>query len=96
VGLVERGEFGAADEREMPISVTFQSINAATDDSVEDAHLVWADGCLIAFLLPATEGWFMQLGLGPCEGEGRLFPTISAAETWVRAQFSESWRPAAP
>jgi len=79
----------------MPISVTFQPINAATDDSVEDGHLVWANGCLVAFLLPATEGWFMQLGLGPCEGEGKLFPTIGAAETWMMANIPESWGPRA-
>jgi hypothetical protein len=96
MGWANEESCGAACGCKMSINVTFQPINAATDDSVEDAHLVWADGCLIAFLLPATEGWFMQLGLGPCEGEGKLFPTIGAAEAWMRAQFSESWRPSAP
>jgi len=34
------------------------------------------------------EGWFLQVGFGPCNREGLIFPTLGAAEVWARAQFA--------
>ena len=36
---------------------------------------------------PSEEGWFLQVGFGPCNREGLIFPTLEAAEIWARTQF---------
>ena len=61
----------------------------------EEAHLVLVNEALAAVLvrvLPEPderpdEGWFLQVGFGPCNREGLIFPTLEAAEVWTRAQF---------
>ena len=73
----------------MCISITFEPIRAATLDSAEDARLVWVDQSLVALLVPAEEGWFIQFGLGPCEREDLIFSTLAAAEVWVRGCLSD-------
>ncbi|WP_336488126.1 hypothetical protein [Methylobacterium nigriterrae] len=47
--------------------------------------MVFANERLVALLVPAREGWFLQVGLGPCEREGLLFGNLGGAEAWVRA-----------
>ena len=67
----------------MPVQVRFEAIRAATAEAAEDAHLVFANRELVALLVPAEAGWYLQLGLGPCEREGLIFETLDAADTWV-------------
>ena len=74
----------------MPVRVSFEAVCAATHAGAEEAKLVWAAERLVALLVPAEVGWFLQIGLGPCEGEGVLFPNIDAAERWVRDRIQSS------
>lgn len=71
----------------MRVHVSFEPIRAATRQAAEDAHLVFANQQLVAFLVPSDEGWYLQLGLGPCEREGLIFETLDAAEIWVRERL---------
>jgi hypothetical protein len=71
--------------------ITFQEISAATNRDGEPGHLVWVRDRLVALLLKAEDGWFLQHGLGPLEQEGVLFQTIDAAEAWIRLHFPEGW-----
>ena len=67
----------------MPVQVRFEAVRAATSEAAEDAHLVFANRQLVALLVPAEAGWYLQLGLGPCEREGLIFETLGAVERWV-------------
>jgi hypothetical protein len=76
----------------MSIDVSFEPVRAATRAAAEDGYLVYADQQLVALLVPADTGWFLQLGLGPCAREGMIFGRLREAETWVRACLSDpSW-----
>jgi hypothetical protein len=77
----------------MPVEVKFNPIKAATLQSGEDAQLVWVNQLLAGLLVPAEEGWFLQIGFGPWEGEGTVFPSLAAAEAWVRKYLPENWPP---
>ncbi|MGH1571825.1 hypothetical protein ACRAWG_15495 [Methylobacterium sp. P31] len=68
--------------------MSFTQVCAATRRDSEDAHLVFADQCLAAILLPAEWGWFLQAGFGPCDHEAMVFDTLSSAADWVRACFA--------
>jgi hypothetical protein len=68
--------------------VSFTEVCAATRRASEDAHLVFADQCLAAVLLPAERGWFLQAGFGPCDHEAMVFDTLSSAADWVRECFA--------
>ena len=72
-------------------AITFQEISAATSRDGEPGHLVWFRDRLVALLLRAEGGWFLQHGLGPLEQEGVLFVSIDAAEDWVRDHIPENW-----
>lgn len=72
----------------MAIEVSFEPICAAGQLEAEDACLVYANQQLVALLLPAETGWFLHIGLGPCEREGLTFETLTDAATWVRTCFS--------
>lgn len=87
---MDRDGFGS-DGGDMPVRVSFEVVRAATLAGAEDARLVWAQERLVALLVPAEVGWFLEIGLGPCEGEGVLFPTIAAAEHWVRERIPSCW-----
>jgi hypothetical protein len=50
--------------------------------------LVYADQQLVALLVPADTGWFLQLGLGLCAKEGMIFSRLREAEAWVLACLS--------
>ena len=71
------------------VAVSFMEVCAATRGAPEDAHLVFADQCLAAVLLPTEQGWFMQAGFGPCNHEDMFFNTLSSAADWVQERFSE-------
>ena len=74
----------------------FIPIQLAALRGTEEAHLVMVNAALAAVLvriLPEPderpeEGWFLQVGFGPCNREGLIFPTLEAAEVWTRAQFA--------
>ncbi len=70
----------------MPDEVTFENVKAASQDGAEDAWLVYFDRTLMALLVPAETGWFLQFSLGRSEQEGLIFPTLAAAEIWARAR----------
>ena len=72
----------------VPVDVIFEAIRAATTDASEEARLVFANCRLVALLVPAEPGWFLQLGLGPCEREGLVFETLEAAEAWIRSSIT--------
>ncbi|MCJ2020537.1 hypothetical protein MKK84_24440 [Methylobacterium sp. E-065] len=70
----------------MPDEVTFENVRAASQDGAEDAWLVYSDRTLMALLVPAETGWFLQFSLGRSDQEGLIFPTLAAAEIWARAR----------
>ncbi|TXN38581.1 hypothetical protein [Methylobacterium sp. WL7] len=72
----------------MPTEVSFEIVRAATRDGSEEARLVFLDHTLMAMLVPAETGWFLQFSLGGSEQEGLIFPTLSAAEAWIRERAS--------
>lgn len=72
----------------MSIVVRFEPVRAATREAAEDGYLVYADQQLVALLVPADTGWFLQLGLGLCAREGLIFGRLCEAEGWVRACLS--------
>lgn len=72
----------------MPTEVSFESVRAATQDGTEEARLVYLDHALMALLVPAETGWFLQFSLGRREQEGLIFATLAAAEAWIREQAS--------
>jgi hypothetical protein len=68
----------------MSIEVRFDPVRAATREAGEDGYLVYADQQLVALLVPADTGWFLQLGFGLCAWEGLIFGRLCDAEGWVR------------
>lgn len=73
----------------MILDVNFTEVQAATQSAAEEAYLIFANQQLVALLLPAQEGWYLQIGFGPCEREGLIFDTLNAAASWVRECFSK-------
>ncbi len=71
----------------MTLQIRFQPVTAATLQACEPAQLVWTDQHLSAVLLPAENGWFLQIGFGPCDAEGLLFADLEAVEDWVRCRM---------
>ncbi|WP_238273026.1 hypothetical protein [Methylobacterium cerastii] len=67
------------------VAIDFESVRTATQNASEEAHLVRFNQHIVAVLLPAETGWFLQMGFGPCEQEGLVFQSLTAAEAWVRA-----------
>ena len=70
----------------MPGEVSFENVRAALRDGAEDAWLVYLDHTLMALLVPADTGWYLQCSLGRSEQEGLIFPNLAAAEIWARAR----------
>jgi hypothetical protein len=71
----------------MIINVGFIVVQAATTPAAEQAHLVFANQQLVAILLPAQEGLYLQVGFGLCDREGLIFDTLDSAADWVRECF---------
>jgi hypothetical protein len=74
----------------MSFQVKFEPVNVVTEHGSEQAQLVWADRHLVAILVPAEAGWFLQIGFGRCAGEGVLFPTTEAATAWVHHRMTQT------
>lgn len=80
---------------EKPWVSMFIPVQLATSRGSEEAQLVLVNEALAAVLvriLPEPDerpedGWFLQVGFGPCNREGLIFPTLEAAMNWTRAQF---------
>ena len=74
-------------------------IRLATLHGSEEAHLLQAHGCVVAVLayIPSENGgdgsWWLEAGFGPWAQEGLVFPTVEAAETWVRDRLPAHWKP---
>jgi len=72
--------------------VTFQRIRLAGQYAPEEAQLAFFDGNLVAVLVciddkdvpPERHGWCLEIGFGPCRGEGILLPTLEFVEAWIR------------
>ena len=60
----------------------------------EEASLCVRDGVIFAILVrqtgavPEEQGWYLQMGFGPCEGEGLIFTTIEEALGWVERSIA--------
>ena len=80
----------------MSVNISFEPVQAATREASEDAYLVYADHQLVALLVPADTGWFLQIGLGLCAREGMIFGRLREAETWVLACLSGPSQAARP
>lgn len=72
----------------MPIEVRFDPVRAATSEAGEDGYLIYANQQLVALLVQADTGWFLQLGLGLCAREALIFDRLCDAEAWVRASVT--------
>jgi CheY-like chemotaxis protein len=83
----------------MSYAVTFDPIYLATRRGDEDALLVLAGERLAAILVRISPedneagetGWWLESGFGPCQMEGLVFPTLMAAEAWVRERLQQGW-----
>jgi hypothetical protein len=79
--------------------VRFQPVRLGGQYCGEEAWLGWANEHFVALLvrisgrgLPRTRhGWFLEAGFGPCRGEGMFFPSLSAAEDWIRDKIPAGW-----
>ena len=80
----------------MPVNISFEPVRAATREAAEDGYLVYADQQLVALLVPADTGWFLQLGLGLCAKEGMIFSQFREVEAWVLACLSGTSHTARP
>ena len=77
----------------MSVQVKFEPVTVVTEHGSEQAQLVWADKHLVAVLVPAEAGWFLQIGFGPCAGEGVLFATTEMATAWVHHRMMQAPTP---
>ena len=79
----------------MSVRLRFETISAATRYAAEQAQLVWANDHLVALLAPAEDGrqsgWFLLLGLGPCDEEAVYFSSLEAVKLWVERQIPQGW-----
>jgi len=80
----------------MKAEIVFYPITLRGQYCGEEARAGFVDGMLTTILLPLAtnvssepEGWFQEIGFGPCAGEGRLFPNLEAAEAWMTARIQE-------
>lgn len=82
----------------MVTDVESSPVYLATRHGRERAYLISADQRIAAILVAIspedneseTEGWYLEVGFGPCEAEGLLFASLTAAKDWVRGQMASS------
>src|SRR4051812_22049122 len=83
----------------MPFEVLLDPIQLGGQYAAEDACVGRIDGHVVAVLLRVggadvprdAQGWFLEIGFGPCRGEGLMFPTLEAAARWMTGKAAESW-----
>lgn len=84
----------------MAMRVDFRSVFLATRRGREPARVVSADERILCILVPIspedneseTEGWYLEVGFGPCEAEALLFASLEAAEAWVQERLAKAER----
>src|SRR4051812_30650380 len=84
------------ERKEMTSAVKFTSVSLATRKGEEPARLVFADDRLVAIIVPispednegASEGWYLEVAFGRCEGDGVLFASLPAVEAWVQERLA--------
>jgi hypothetical protein len=80
-------------------NITFKPVWLAAKYDGEEAQLTFVDEHLMAVWVRVegegqplgSHAWFLEIGFGPCRGEGVLFPTLSAVEAWIRDQVPAGW-----
>lgn len=80
----------------MTTGLEFTPVFLATRSSREPARLLSDGERILALLVPVgpeegeaeTEGWYLEVGFGPCEAEGLLFASLDAAETWAHERLT--------
>ena len=81
----------SADE---PTPVEFRSCRIAASAGVEDGRICLVNDIIYAVLIrllsssPEEQGWYLQIGFGPCDQEGLLFTRLSEAESWIQNQIN--------
>jgi len=83
----------------MPYDVVLDQIQLGGQYTGEDAWLGRVNGHVVALFVrvdgsdvpPEIQGWFLEIGFGPCRGEGLLFPTREAAAGWIMGKAADSW-----
>jgi hypothetical protein len=81
------------------LNIAFEPTRFGTLANGENGWLGFANRHLVSILVPVDDhavdpeqiGWFLLIGFGPCAREGLLFPTLNAAEAWIRGQIPENW-----
>src|SRR5215204_313012 len=75
----------------MDAGVRFEPVRIGGQYDGEDAWLGVVKSHIVMILVRVadeeipveSQGWFMEIGFGPCRGEGRIFPTLDAAAKWI-------------
>ena len=70
--------------------VAFRPIRLSSHWGAEEAWLGLVDDQLVSILVRAGDqaskdegSWYLEVGFGSCQGEGRLFPSLDAAARWI-------------
>ena len=82
----------------MTISISFEELALAAEQGGEPARAGFADGNLVAILVPIAdesiprerEGWFLEIGFGRCRAECLFFQTLADVESWIQARISNT------
>jgi len=76
--------------------VAFRPIRLSSHWGAEEAWLGLVGDQLVSILVRAgdraskNEGsWYLEIGFGSCQGEGRLFPSLDAAAHWIESQMRQ-------
>src|SRR5215208_403572 len=83
----------------MSAEIAFSPTQLGGQYNAEDAWLGRVNGRLVAILVRVVgseiplelQGWFLEIGFGPCRGEALMFPTLEAAAVWMSGKVADSW-----
>jgi hypothetical protein len=83
----------------MPFTIHIENIQLGCQHASEDACLERVNGSILAVLVPLAmpeadhgrRSWYLEIGFGPCSGEGLVFPTLDAAAAWMAARAAACW-----
>ena len=86
----------------MTLVIRFEPIRVGSNCNGEEAYLGLANEQLVTVLvrLPneddpsVQDSWYLETGFGPCDREGLIFSTLSAAEAWIRRCMPKPDQPA--